>query len=113
MADADITIAAESAWFSATHVSMGQVGSVNLELASRASVAAVAQSALSGAASRVPASAALSRGAHREVFPAGQLLSRASQLAQIIADAVPPEAVRVALRVLRARATGPIERELG
>ena len=111
VADADITIAAESAWFSATHVSMGQVGSVNLELASRASVAAVAQSALSGAASRIPASTALSRGLISEVLPAGQLPRRASQPAQMIA-AQSPEAVRATLRVLRARATGPIEREL-
>lgn len=111
VADADITIAAESAWFSATHVSMGQVGSVNLELASRASVAAVVQSALSGAASRIPASTALSRGLISEVLPAGQLLNRASHLAQMIA-AQSPEAVRATLRVLRTRATGPIEGEL-
>lgn len=111
VADADITIAAESAWFSATHVSMGQVGAVNLELASRASFAAVAQTALSGAASRIPASTALSRGLISEITPDGELLSRASQLAQMIA-AQSPEAVRATLRVLRARATGPIEREL-
>jgi enoyl-CoA hydratase/carnithine racemase len=111
VADADITVAADSAWFSATHVSMGQVGSVGLELAARASVAAVAPSALSGAASRITASTALSRGLVSEVVPVGQLLARAGQLARMIA-AQSPEAVRATLRILRTRARGPIEREL-
>jgi len=111
VADADITIAAEEAWFSATHVSMGQVGSVNLELAARASVAAVAPSALSGAASRITASTALRRGLISEVVPSGQLLSRAGQLARMIA-AQSPQAVLTTLRILRARAREPIEREL-
>jgi len=111
VADADITFAAEEAWFSATHVSMGQVGSVNLELAARASVAAVAPSALSGAASRITASTALRRGLISEVVPSGQLLSRAGQLARMIA-AQSPQAVLTTLRILRARAREPIEREL-
>lgn len=112
VADADITIAAEEAWFSATHVSMGQVGSVNLELAARASVAAVAPSALSGAASRITAGAALRRGLVSEVVPSGELLSRAGELARMIA-AQSPEAVRATLRILRARVREPIEAELG
>jgi enoyl-CoA hydratase/carnithine racemase len=111
VADADMVIAAEEAWFSATHVSMGQVGSVNLELAARASVAAVAPSALSGAASRITASTALRRGLVSEVVPSGQLLSRAGQLARMIA-AQSPQAVRATLRILRTRAREPIEREL-
>jgi enoyl-CoA hydratase/carnithine racemase len=111
VADADITVAAQEAWFSATHVSMGQVGSVGLELAARASVAAVVPSALSGAAGRIPAAVALSRGLISEVVPAGELLSRAGELARMIA-AQSPGAVRATLRVLRTRAREPIEREL-
>jgi enoyl-CoA hydratase/carnithine racemase len=111
VADADITVAAQEAWFSATHVAMGQVGSVSLELAARASVAAVVPAALAGAASLITAGTALSRGLVSEVVPGGELLVRAGQLARMIA-AQSPEAVRATLRILRARAHGPIEREL-
>jgi len=112
LADADIAIAAEQAWFTDPHVSQGQVsGPEMLQLAAKTSFFAVTQMALSGSALRVPAERALAAGLVGEVVPHDLLLDRAKEIGSAIA-AQSPTAVRATLRILRRRAREPISAEL-
>ena len=101
VADADIVLAAESAWFSDPHVSLGQLGlPVALALAEKASAAAVAQLFLSGRRHRLSALAAHAAGIVSEVVPDGSLALRAAQVAAEVA-AQSPVAVRLTVAALR------------
>jgi enoyl-CoA hydratase/carnithine racemase len=103
VADADIVLAAESAWFSDPHVSLGQLGlPVALALAEKASASAVAQLFLSGRAHRLSATAALAAGIVSEVVPDDELARRAAEIAAEVA-AQSPAAVRRTVAGLRRR----------
>jgi enoyl-CoA hydratase/carnithine racemase len=110
LADADLAIASELAWFSDPHVSVGQLGTpVALALAEKCSAAAVAQLFLSGRGFRMPAGQALSAGLVSEVVAAGELGSRATEIAASVA-AQSPVAIRATVAALRRRhreALGP------
>ena len=94
VADADIVLAAESAWFSDPHVSLGQLGlPVALALAEKASASAVAQLFLSGRAHRLSATAALAAGILSEVVPDDELARRAAEIATEVAAQSPPPCV--------------------
>jgi len=112
LADADIAIAADTAWFSDPHVTMGQVsGPEVLQLAAKASFKAVAQLALSGAPHRITAQRALELQLVSEVVAAEELAARADEIAAMIA-AQSPTAVRATLSILRRRVREPIAAEL-
>jgi enoyl-CoA hydratase/carnithine racemase len=101
LADADVAIASESAWFSDPHVTQGQVsGPEPYLLSSKSSYRTVLQMALCGSALRLPANAALTAGLVTEVIAPDQLLERARQLATMIA-AQSPTAVRASLAIMR------------
>lgn len=103
VADADIVLAAESAWFSDPHVSLGQLGlPVALALAEKASAASVAQLFLSGRPHRLSATAALAAGIVSEVVADGSLAQRAADVAAQVA-AQSPAAVRQTVAGLRRR----------
>jgi enoyl-CoA hydratase/carnithine racemase len=103
VADADIVLAAESAWFSDPHVSLGQLGlPVALALAEKASAAAVAQLFLSGRGHRLSATAAYAAGIVSEVVADGALAQRAAQVGAEVA-AQSPAAVRLTVAALRRR----------
>lgn len=109
VADADVVLAAEDAWFSDPHVSLGQTsGPCALQLAARTSSAAVAPLVLAGAAYRMDARHAQAIGLVSEVLPADRLLERAHELAGMIA-AQSPTAVRRTLALLRGRTRGQVE----
>jgi enoyl-CoA hydratase/carnithine racemase/ketosteroid isomerase-like protein len=112
LADADIAIASEYAWFTDPHVSQGQVsGPEMLQLAAKTSFFAVSQLALSGSALKVAAGQALAAGLVAEVVPDDRLLERAREIGNAIA-AQSPTAVRATLRILRRRVREPIAAEL-
>jgi enoyl-CoA hydratase/carnithine racemase len=112
LADADIAIAADTAWFSDPHVTMGQVsGPEVLQLAAKASFKSVAQLALSGAPYRISAQRALELQLISEVVPADELSRRADEIATMIA-AQSPTAIRATLSILRRRVREPIAAEL-
>jgi enoyl-CoA hydratase/carnithine racemase len=101
LADADVAIASERAWFSDPHVTAGQLGTpVALALAQKASTAAVAQLFLTGSRFRMPAAQALAAGLLAEVVDAGELAARAQEIATSIA-AQSPAAVRATVAALR------------
>jgi enoyl-CoA hydratase/carnithine racemase len=101
LADADISIASDQAWFSDPHVTIGQVGTpVALALAEKASSPAVAQLFLSGSRLRMPADRALAAGLLGEVAAAGALAARALEIATSIA-AQSPTATRATVAALR------------
>lgn len=103
IADADVVIASEQAWFSDPHVTVGQVGTpVALALAEKASSAAVAQLFLSGSRFRMSADRALAAGLLGEVVAAGELAARALEIATWIA-AQSPTAIRATVAALRRR----------
>ena len=103
LADADLAIASDLAWFSDPHVSVGQLGTpVALALAEKCSAAAVARLFLSGSGFRMPAGQALAAGLVSEVVPAGELGPRASEIAAGVA-AQSPAAVRATVAALRRR----------
>jgi enoyl-CoA hydratase/carnithine racemase len=103
LADADLAIASDLAWFSDPHVSVGQLGTpVALALAEKCSAAAVARLFLSGSGFRMPAGQALSAGLVSEVVPASELAPRASEIAASVA-AQSPAAVRATVAALRRR----------
>src|SRR6202050_2458278 len=82
LADADLAIASDLAWFSDPHVSVGQLGTpVALALAEKCSAAAVARLFLSGSSFRMPATQALSAGLVSEVVAADELDPRAAEIA--------------------------------
>jgi enoyl-CoA hydratase/carnithine racemase len=103
LADADLAIAADLAWFSDPHVTMGQLGiPVALALAEKCSSAAVARLFLSGGGFRMPADQALSAGLVSEVVAADELGPRATEIAAAVA-AQSPSAVRATVAALRRR----------
>jgi enoyl-CoA hydratase/carnithine racemase len=103
VADADIVLAAESAWFSDPHVSLGQLGlPVALALAEKASASSVAQLFLSGRRHRLSATAAHAAGIVSEVVADGSLAERAAEVAAQVA-AQSPAAVRLTVTALRRR----------
>lgn len=109
VADADITIAAESASFLDPHVGVGQVSGIEpASLALRMPLGAIAKLALTGRAGRIDAREALGIGLVTEVLPDPELLPRAHELAAAIADAS-PAAVAETRRLLRDLADSVLE----
>jgi enoyl-CoA hydratase/carnithine racemase len=103
VADADLAIASDLAWFSDPHVSVGQLGTpVALALAEKCSAAAVARLFLSGSSFRMPAGQALSAGLVSEVVAPGELGRRATEIAAAVA-AQSPVATRATVAALRRR----------
>jgi enoyl-CoA hydratase/carnithine racemase len=101
VADADIVIASDTAWFTDPHVSVGQVSGIEpASLALRVPVSAIARLALLGRHERWDAEQARTLGLVSEVVPRDQLLVRARTLAGAIATNS-PTAVRATRRVLR------------
>jgi len=112
LADADIAIAAEEAWFTDPHVTMGQVsGAEVLQLSAKASFFAVTQLALSGNKFRMTAARALDAGLLSEMVPGERLLARAVEVAQMIA-AQSPAAIATSLGILRRRVREQIAGQL-
>jgi enoyl-CoA hydratase/carnithine racemase len=103
LADADMAIASDLAWFSDPHVSVGQLATpVALALAEKCSAAAVARLFLSGSSFRMPAAQALSAGLVSEVVAADELNPRATEIAASVA-AQSPAAIRATVAALRRR----------
>jgi enoyl-CoA hydratase/carnithine racemase len=94
VADADIVLASEDAWFTDPHVGVGQVSGIEPpSLALRVPLTTIARLALLGTHERWDAHEALRLGLVSEVVPAERLLPRAHEVAEWIAEAS-PEAVR-------------------
>ena len=101
LADADVALAAESAWFADPHVGLGLLGTpVALQLAAKASSYAVAALFLAGSERRLPARDAHAGGLLTEVVGDDGLLPRARALAGLIARQ-DPTAVRATTAALR------------
>ncbi len=101
VADADIVIAGEAAWFTDPHVNVGQVSGIEApSLALRVPLAALTRLVLCGRAERWDAHQALALGLVSEVVAPDRLLDRAQELAAGIA-ASSPEAVRESRAVIR------------
>jgi enoyl-CoA hydratase/carnithine racemase len=101
VADADIAIASEAAWFTDPHVGVGQVSGIEApSLGLRVPVSMLARMVLLGRHERWDAHQALALGLVTEVVPPDQLLPRAQELARWIAEAS-PEAVRRSRAVYR------------
>jgi len=101
VADADIAIASDKAWFTDPHVSVGQVSGIEpVSLALRVPLTALYRLALLGRAERWDAQHALELGLVSEVVPGDQLLERAHELAETIA-ASSPAAVRATREMMR------------
>jgi E-phenylitaconyl-CoA hydratase len=98
VADADIVVAAESAAFMDTHVSVGQVGAVeNVGLSHRLPLGAVLRMTLQGRNFRLPARRAYELGLVDEVVPLAELAATARAIALDIA-ANSPTAVQLSKR---------------
>ena len=101
VADADIVIAGEDAWFTDPHVGVGQVSGIEpTSLGLRLPLGAIARMVLLGRHERWDAQRALALGLVSEVVPADQLLARAHELAGWIAEAS-PESIRQSRAVYR------------
>jgi enoyl-CoA hydratase/carnithine racemase len=101
VADADIVIASEDAWFTDPHVSVGQVSGIEpASLALRVPINALAMLALAGRAVRWDARRAYELGLVTEVLAPDALLDRAHELAAAVA-AGSPAAVRATRAVIR------------
>jgi enoyl-CoA hydratase/carnithine racemase len=101
VADADIVIASEAAWFTDPHVGVGQVSGIEApSLGLRVPLAMLARMVLLGRHERWAAEQALALGLVSEVLPADQLLPRAQELAGWIAEAS-PESIRRSRAVYR------------
>lgn len=112
LADADIAIASDLAWFSDPHVTVGQLGTpIALALAAKSASSTVVQLFLSGAGFRMPAAQALAGGLISEVVPADSLPDRAHQIASMIA-AQSPTAVRTTVAALRHRTHRALQAEM-
>lgn len=86
VADADIVIAAENAWFSDPHVAVGFVSGLEpVALARRIPLTHVLRLALMGGVERISAAQAAAMGLVGEVVPADRLLDRAKEIASAIA----------------------------
>jgi enoyl-CoA hydratase/carnithine racemase len=112
LADADLAIASDRAWFSDPHVTLGQLATpVALALAEKASAGSVAQLFLSGIGYRMTAEQALAAGLVSEVVADAQLSSRAAEIAAEIA-AQSPSAVRATVKALRGRHRAALDTQL-
>jgi enoyl-CoA hydratase/carnithine racemase len=101
VADADIVIASEAAWFTDPHVGVGQVSGIEApSLGLRVPVAMLSRLVLLGRHERWDAQQALRLGMVSEVLAPDALLPRAHELAGWIAEAS-PEAVRRSRAVYR------------
>jgi enoyl-CoA hydratase/carnithine racemase len=101
VADADIVIASEAAWFTDPHVGVGQVSGIEpSSLGLRVPLGMLARMVLLGRHERWDARQALALGLVSEVLPPEQLVPRAQELAGWIAEAS-PEAVRRSRAVYR------------
>jgi len=101
VSDADICIASEAARFIDPHVSVGQVSALEpLELLMKARRDAVVRMALLGRSEVLGAAEAQSAGLVSEVVPADELLPRALELADRIAEGS-PEAIRITRAAIR------------
>jgi enoyl-CoA hydratase/carnithine racemase len=101
VADADIVIASEDAWFTDPHVGVGQVSGIEApSLGLRVPLGMLARTVLLGRHERWDAQQAREIGLVSEVLPADRLLPRAHELAGWIAEAS-PEAVRRSRAVYR------------
>jgi len=108
VADADLVIASEDAWFTDPHVTQGQVsGPEPLMLSAKAPYRPVLMLALCGNRYRMPAATALQAGLVNEVVPSADLLPRAKEIAAMIA-AQSPTAVRKSLALMRRRVREPL-----
>jgi E-phenylitaconyl-CoA hydratase len=95
VAEADIVVASEQATFRDTHVERGFVGNrENLDLALKAGLGAALYMSLVGGQVELDAQRALSLGLVQEVVPAGQALTRAFELAEIVARNSPSAMAR-------------------
>lgn len=90
VADADVVIAADTATFTDTHVSVGQVAALEpIMLAHRIGVGNALRLAVMGRALRLTARQALDISLVHEVVPAGELVGRAVEIAEAIAKNSP------------------------
>lgn len=109
VSDCDFTIAADTATFLDTHVSVGQVSALEpIGLARRIPLGAVLRMVLLGRHERFDAQRAYELGLVTEVVPAGRLLDRARELAVMVAKNS-PTAVRVSREVIWDSYNHPIE----
>jgi enoyl-CoA hydratase/carnithine racemase len=99
--DADIAIAAESATFFDTHTTVGQVSALEPIIFSKGGVPlnALLRMVVLGKNERIDAQTALRLGMVSEVVADGELMKRAMELAQLVAEAS-PAAVQTSLRVI-------------
>ncbi len=101
VADADIVLASDTAWFTDPHVGVGQVSGIEApSLGLRVPLAWLARMVLLGRHERWDAHQALALGLVTEVLAPDALLPRAQELAALIA-AASPEAVRQSRAVYR------------
>jgi enoyl-CoA hydratase/carnithine racemase len=110
VADADIAIASDTAWFTDPHVTVGQVSGIEpVSLAMRVPLNALALLALCGRNERWDARRALDLGLVSEVLPPDRLLGRANEIAAAIAAASPAavRATRDVIRRFEASTVGP------
>jgi enoyl-CoA hydratase/carnithine racemase len=112
VADGDLVLASEAAWFSDPHVSVGQVSAMEpLFLAPKVPYPVIAKMILLGSSYRMSSTEALTAGLVHEVLEPDRLLPRAHELAEIIANQS-PTALRQSLRVLRRYARSLISDQL-
>jgi enoyl-CoA hydratase/carnithine racemase len=110
VADADVVIADENAWFTDPHVSVGQVSGIEpASLALRVPLNALALLALAGRSERWDAQRALDLGLVSEVVPPERLLERTHEVASAIAKNSPAavRATRDIIRRFEASVVGP------
>jgi enoyl-CoA hydratase/carnithine racemase len=110
VADADVVIASETAWFTDPHVSVGQVSGIEpASLALRVPLNALALLALAGRIERWDARRALELGLVTEVVPPERVLERAQEIATAIARNSPAavRATRDIIRRFEASVVGP------
>jgi enoyl-CoA hydratase/carnithine racemase len=108
VADADIVVSSDRAWFSDPHVSVGQVSGLEpLTLLGRISVAQATSLVLRGSTKRIDVQEALRIGLVDEVVPDVDLLADAHALADSIA-AQSPAALQKSLALLRDARRAPI-----
>ena len=110
VADADVVIASENAWFTDPHVSVGQVSGIEpASLALRVPLNALALLALAGRSERWDAQRALELGLVTEVVAPERLLERTQEVASAIAKNSPAavRATRDIIRRLEASVVGP------
>jgi enoyl-CoA hydratase/carnithine racemase len=110
VADADVVIADETAWFTDPHVSVGQVSGIEpASLALRVPLNALALLALAGRSERWDAQRALDLGLVSEVVPPERLHERTHEVASAIAKNSPAavRATRDIIRRFEASVVGP------